>query len=76
MFTHINDTLRNWQESGALKLKPGLYEQIINEQDVQALLEGGSFDTLPEQTQVVLRSYNLDEYWPQLSRNLRALLCS
>lgn len=52
------------------------FENVFDEQDVQALLEGGSFDTLPEQTQVVLRSYNLDEYWPQLSRNLRALLCS
>ncbi len=49
-------------------------DAAFDEQDVGPLLAGGAFGDLPEKTQAALRAYNLDEYWPQLSRNLKALL--
>lgn len=46
----------------------------FDEEDIDAIFAGGEFAELPEKTRIALHAYNLDEYWPQLSRNLRALL--
>lgn len=57
---------------GRLSVLP--VENAFDEEDIRAVLAGGEFAGLPAKTQKGLRAYNLDEYWPQLSRNLRAML--